>query len=106
MSYARKAAAYINAFARMTFPADIDARMASDIANGSYIDCFDHDGGGSHKYIPADRLTRDLGEREGAGVFGYWHMKDGSYLLRTCHGALAYWSGVEGEAAEWGDFAK
>lgn len=104
MSYASKAAAYINAFARLQYPADPEAIAASAIANGDYIDCFDRVGSGTHTYIPADRLTADLGEREGAGVFGYWLMQDGSCLLRTCRGPLAWWDG-EAHVAEWGDFA-
>jgi hypothetical protein len=32
------------------------------------------------EYIPADRLTQDLGEPPGAGVFSYWKMYDDSYL--------------------------
>jgi hypothetical protein len=110
MSYARVAAGYINAWCALKFvltngQGRDGASMASTMANGSMIDAFDHQGGGSHKYIPADRLTADLGEPAGAGVFGYWRMKDGSYLLRTCRGPLAWWSGGKEEHAEWGDFS-
>lgn len=116
MSAARIAAGYINAWCRLTFAPDAKRtelrskdgeEMASTMANGSMIDAFDHTGSGTHKYIPADRLTQELGEPLGAGVYGYWRMYDGSYLLRTCRGPLAYWDGpdVEGSVAHWGEFA-
>lgn len=98
--YAKIAATYIGAFCRETFDKDPD-RMQSTMANGEMIDVFDHVGYGTHKYIPADRLTEELGMRVGGGVYGYWKMKDGSYLLRTCPGPLAYWSGSDDDKAEW-----
>lgn len=75
--------------------------MESTVCNGGLIDVFDHTGYGTHKYIPADRLTAELGMPEGAGVYGFWGMKDGSYLLLTCRGPLAYWSGKAEDKAEW-----
>lgn len=103
--HAKFAAMYINAWCQKKWPEDRVNAMPSTMANGPFIDVFDHVGGGSHKYIPAEKLTADLEMPEGAGVFGYWKMKDGSYLLRTVPGPLAYWSGKEEDKAEWGEFA-
>lgn len=109
MSYAEQAANYIHAYCRQIWPAEKrlshhsdSAQMASTMANGEMIDCFDHSGGGSHKYIPSERWTIDLGEKIGAGVYGYWKMKDGSYLLRTCNGRLAYADNYD-TPAKWGE---
>jgi hypothetical protein len=111
MTAARIAAAYIHAYCRETFAEDAErvdlrskepVKMASTVANGHMIDVFDHQGSGTHKYIPAERLTLDLGEPLGAGVFSYWKMYDGSYLLRTCDGRLAHWDGTDEGKAEWG----
>jgi len=45
---------------------------------GSVIwNLFVNTGYGSHKYIPADKLTADLGQHEGAGVYGYGEWKMG-----------------------------
>ena len=63
MPYAQIAAQYITAWCRATYAKDPD-KMGSTMANGGMIDCFDHRGHGSHKYIPADKLTEDLGERQ------------------------------------------
>jgi len=98
--YAKIAAEYTNLFAIARFN---DVKLASTIFNGEYADVFDHVGYGSHKYIPADKLTEDLGEPSGSGVFGYWKMADGSYVLRTCRGKLAYWSGQPDDKAMWAD---
>jgi hypothetical protein len=100
MPYAQIAAQYITAWCRATYAKNPD-KMGSTMANGGMIDCFDHRGHGSHKYIPADKLTEDLGERQGAGVYGYWAMNDGSYLLLTCRGDLAWWSGKNEDKAQW-----
>src|SRR5687768_12598592 len=97
--YAKIAAEYISGWCVGVF--NNPAEMESTVADGSMIDVFDHHGYGSHKYIPADRLTEELGMEKGAGVFGYWKMADGSYLLRTCEGRLAFWSGNDDEKAEW-----
>lgn len=102
MCYARVAAAQINAYCRMKWPKEGFADMASTWANGSVIDAYDHEGGGSHKYIQADEFTEQLGEKQGEGVYGYWRMKDGSLLLRTCKGPLAW---AKDGKAEWGEFA-
>lgn len=98
--YADVAARYIAIYCRELYGKDSEG-MESHMANGSMIDVFDHKGHGSHKHIPADRLTQELGMPEGAGVYGYWLMADGSYLLLTCPGRLAFWSGKEGEPAQW-----
>lgn len=97
--YAKTAAEYISAWCATN--CKNPERIESTLANGDMIDVFDHVGGGSHKYIPADRLTEDLGMPKGAGVYGYWRMQDGSYLLRTCPGPLAYWSGKNEDKAHW-----
>jgi len=105
MCYAKTAAEMFNVYCAVAFAAEGPDRamaMASTMANGEYIDAFDHQGGGSHKYIPADRLTDDLDQPRGAGVFGFWRMKDGSYLLRTCEGRLAWWTGKDEDKAQWG----
>lgn len=100
MSAARIAAMYVGAYCRETFDRDPDG-MQSMVLNGGFADVFDHESSGSHKYIPADRLSEQLGMRPGAGVYGYWRMYDGSYILRTCRGPLAIWSGREEDPAEW-----
>jgi hypothetical protein len=104
MSAAKIAAAYIHAYCRVTWPGEDDTtgtNMASTVANGSMMDVFDHKGCGSHKYIDADKLTMDLERPLGSGVFGYWKMYDDSYILRTCDGPLAVWSGNPDDKAEW-----
>lgn len=99
-SAARIAVMYVGAYCRETFASDPD-RMQSTVLNGDFADVFDHVDHGSHKYIPADRLSEQLGLRPGAGVYGYWRMHDGSYILRTCPGPLAIWSGRAEDPAEW-----
>jgi hypothetical protein len=103
--YAKTAALYIHSFCVVTWPPKEGDKLsgtkrASTVANGDMIDVFDHKGGGTHKYIPTEKLNEDLGYRQGAGVFSYWQMADGSYLLRTCEGPLAYWSGNAEDKAE------
>ncbi len=108
MCYAEVAADQMNAFCAMQWPEDRGAGMASTWANGCNIDAYDHEGGGSHKYIDAKKFTQDLKQPEGAGVFSYWRMKDGSLLLRTCAGPLAWVPAYkEGEerVAKWGKFS-
>lgn len=89
--YAKTAAYYLQAYCELTFTDS--KRMESTMATGSMIDCFDHLGYGSHKYIPADKLTEQLNMPKGAGVYGYWEFADHSYLLLTCPGPVAFWSG-------------
>ncbi len=105
MTYAKIAASMLNAWCAKKWPEDTFPVMASTMANGPFIDAFDHKGGGSHKYIPAEKLGQDLGQPDGSGVFGYWLMEDNSYLLRTSKGPMAYWSGNKEEKAEWGEFS-
>ncbi len=104
--YAQIAAEYLHAWCRAKWPTPLkhqsdSAQMASTVANGGMMDVFDFKGHGTHKYIPSDKLTVDLGEPKGAGVYGYWKMADNSYLLLTCNGRLAYWNGDEEEVACW-----
>ncbi len=106
MSYAQIAGQYMHAWCRAKWPEPMahqtdSAQMASTMANGSMIDVFDHKGHGTHKYIPADRLTQDIGEPLGAGVYAYWKMADDSFLLLTCNGRLAHWDGTPEGKAEW-----
>ena len=103
--YAHKVALYINSFCRMSSPNEDCAKLASMMASGEWIDCFDHLGDGSHKYLPEDKLNQDLGLQPDKGVYGYWRMKDGSALLLTCKGPLAWWSGKSEDKAEWGQYA-
>lgn len=106
MCKARIAIIYVHAYCQQQWPGEgpTEGRnMASTVLTGSFLDVFDHKGTGSHKYIPADRLTKELGLPEGAGVFGYVKMYDDSYILQTCGGALAYWSGKDDEPAKWHD---
>lgn len=104
--YAKIAALYVHAYCRETLKPRHEndkahgTAMATTIANGEFMDVFDHKGGGTHKYIPTEKLNNDLGFPQGAGVFGYWLMGDGSYLLRTCDGPLCVWSGKEEDKAE------
>lgn len=107
MCYARTAAAQINAYCRLKWPEKGYANMASTWCNGSVIDAYDHTGHMTHKYFPSDKITEMLGEPIGAGTYGAWNMKDGSLLLRTCKGPLAW--AAKNEAGElevqWGEFA-
>ena len=105
MSYAQIAAQYITAWCRATYRKDPD-KMGSTMCSGTMIDAFDHKGYVTHKYVSADRFTKELGEPKGAGVYGAWHMKDGSYLLLTCPGDLAWWSGTAGDHARWHELRK
>jgi len=100
MPYAQIAAQYIHAWCRATYETEPD-RMASTMAIPGLMDVFNHTGYGTHKYIPADKLNHDLELAQGAGVYGYWHMNDGSYLLLTCPGALAWWTGKAEDEAQW-----
>lgn len=69
MSYAQIAAQYITAWCRATYREDPD-EMGSTICSGGTIYAFEHVGYVTHKYIPADRLTEELGMPKGAGVYG------------------------------------
>lgn len=100
--YAKTAAECITAWCKLKWPDETGLNMPSTMANSStLLDAFDHKGGGTHKYIPADKLSKDLGEPKGKGVYGYVMMGDGSYILQTCRGPLAYWSGEEKDSAVW-----
>lgn len=99
--YARVAADYITAWCEKKWPPGSEpthlsgAGMASTMCMGDMIDAFDIISSGSHKYIPASMLNEKLGLPQGAGVYSYFLFKDKSYLLLTCEGPLAYWSGKE-----------
>lgn len=101
---AQVAGIYVHAYCKVTFvagPKGPAETMASTVMVGSFLDVFDHKGWSTHKYIPADKLTQDLGEPKGAGVYGSVLMADGSHVLATCKGPLAYWSGKPEDKAEW-----
>lgn len=98
--YAETAAKMISAFCQITF-LDNPEGMESIMTEGTMFDAFDYKTYGSHKYIPADRLSADLGLEPGAGVYGYWLMRDDSYLLKTTKGRLALWSGKPDDKAVW-----
>lgn len=100
--YAKTAAVYLTLWCKAAWPDDPkNENMGSTMASGNLMDVFDHRGHCTHKYIPAKKLSEDLGEKEGSGVYGSFVMSDGSYLLLTCRGKLAYWSGKEEDKAEW-----
>lgn len=97
--YAHIAALYVRAHCKQTF--NNSDGMESTVVTGGFLDVFDFKSFGSHKYIPTEKLNEDLGLPQGGGVFGYIIMADGSYLLRTCGGRLAYWSGKKEDAAQF-----
>lgn len=97
--YAQTTAYFIQAYCAVNF---VDSsRMESVVAEGRLIDAFDHNGYGSHKYIPTQKLNEHLKLPQGAGVYGYWFFSDGSYLLRTCPGPVAFWAGKEEDLPEF-----
>ena len=107
MSAAQIVTLYVHAHCRQQWPTPMEhqtdsAQMASTVLNGGFADVFDFKGSGSHKYIPSDKLSQDLGEPLGAGVYGYLKMYDDSYVLMTCNGRLAHWSGKDEDIAVWG----
>ena len=89
--YAECAAKLISAMAKGI---GIDAVY---LFGGNYLDCFKVLDVGTHKYIPADALTQQLGLPQSGGVFGYVRFEDNSYALKLCSGKLAYWSGNDGD---------
>ena len=97
--YAKIASKYMQTFCQATFKDP--ERMESTMFQGGMLDCFDIIDTGSHKYIPAERLNEELGLPQGGGVYNYVKFSDNSYLLLTCEGKTAYWSGKENEKAEW-----
>lgn len=97
--YAYAAVIYVKGYCRMTFKNP--ENMESTVLSGDQLDCFDLVGTGSHKYIPTERLNNELGLPQGGGVYNYVKMKDGSYILLTCRGPLAYWSGKADEPAKF-----
>ncbi|QIG70735.1 hypothetical protein EVB91_184 [Rhizobium phage RHph_I1_18] len=104
--YAQIAAEYMHAWCRMKWPENgtdkiAGTKMASTMCRGEMIDCFDIISSGTHKYIPANKLTADLERPQGAGVYAFFKFSDGSYLLMTCDGPLAYWAGEMTDKAEW-----
>lgn len=96
MSDARMACLFVQAVAQRCFP-DNAVQMEGPCVHWlvSIADVVDS---GSHKYIPAARLSADLGCAEGAGVYGYIKFRDGSYLLKTCHHGVAVWEGGDERA--------
>lgn len=93
MSQARFFGMHVVAYCQIVWPNDPGmAKSQVDVSAMSFADFIES---GSHKYIPADRLTEELGMRKGSGVFGYLKFSDGSYLLKCCNGLLASWAGDE-----------
>lgn len=105
MSAAKIAAALIEAYCSARFPKYDSARgstMGSTVLTGNFLHVFDFQSAGSYLYIPADRLNDDLDlPHDDGGVFWYVKMHDGSYLLKTCDGPLAVWSGSMDDKAEF-----
>lgn len=91
MNNAKLAVKFSRAMSQMVWPDDTTnmeqytqewlARIDSRVDEGTY------------KYIPEDKLNKDLGLTKGNGVWGYAKYPDGSYLLKTCSHRLAHWSG-------------
>lgn len=98
--YAKTAGILIHSYCNQMWEAHKANKMPSIVADGGFMDAFDIKSSGSHKYIPTERLNKELEYPQGAGVFGYFRFSDGSYLLRTCDGPLAVWSGKDDEKAE------
>lgn len=97
MSNAQMAAEFIQAFSKSRWPNDA-VRMETGTAD--YLHSFaDIASSGSHKYIPADKLSKDIGAEEGSGVYGYMMFRDGSYLLKTCCHGVAVWEGGDDDVA-------
>lgn len=97
MTYAQTAVMATNAYCRELYN-DVD--MGSTHFNGIWADAFDHRGYASHKYIDKNKYNEQLGMKRGAGVYGYWAMEDGSNVLCTCKGELAY-TDAEDNAHWW-----
>jgi hypothetical protein len=97
--YARAAAYYIRALSKTMF--NEPDRMEGHVPSFETLDCFDITDTGSHKYIPADRLSEQLGLPAGGGVYSYVRFSDNSVLLKTCPGRVAYWSGKTEDAPEY-----
>lgn len=56
---------------------------------------------GSHKYIPADRLSEELGLRQGRGIYGFLEFEDDSILLLCSDGRIAHWDADEESKPEF-----
>ena len=89
--YAKTATYFIQAYCVVNFVNP--TRMESVVADGILMHVFDYSSYGTHKYINSDDLTIQLGMTPGAGVYGYYLFPDGSFLLKTCPGPVAFWSG-------------
>lgn len=94
---AKMVARFILAYTKHVWPDDY-VQMAKTGAPDYVGRYFSPTDAGSHKYIPADRLTADIGAKQGSGVFGYAKFDDGSYLLYTCFHGLAVWDGTDARA--------
>lgn len=82
---------HVVAYCQIVWPNDPGmAATQVDVSAMSFADFIDS---GSHKYIPAERLTEELGMVKGSGVYGYLKFSDGSYILKCCDGRLAHWDG-------------
>ncbi len=92
MSNAKMACEFVKAMAEAKFPYDAKSMSKHVVEWLTFADIIDS---GSHKYIPADTLSAELGQPEGAGVYGYVQFRDKSYILLTCHAGIAYWDGPD-----------
>lgn len=95
--YAKVAGRLMHSYVQVVFN---DLAMATTCCQ-NFIDAFDTLDSGSHKHIPVDKLNTDLELASGQGVYGYHKFTDGSYLLLTCDGPLACWTGAREDVAEW-----
>jgi len=106
---AEYASKMITAYCRAIFVKDNGDDITSDEMGSimteipSLIDTFDHIGYLSHKDLPKRLINSDLGTPIGSGIYGAWAMRDGSYLLLTCCGELAWWLGTFRDHAQWHD---
>lgn len=96
MSDAKMACMFVQSTAKQQFPDD--AIRMENVVLGWLTSFADIKGSGTHKYIPADRLTADIGADAGSGVYRYVEFHDGSYLLNTCKHGVAVWEGGDNKA--------
>jgi hypothetical protein len=96
MTQAITAAQLVQTYCRTIFPND---PLEMECIVAQHLRVFKVVSSGSHKYIPADKLSKDIGAEPGSGVYGYEKMEDGSFMLYTCCHGLAVWDGKEDSPA-------